>query len=497
MPQIRDDQSHGKPASKDTLRLFAQREDGAMTIFACFMIFIMMMVCGIGVDMMRHEMERTRLQAVADRAVLAAADLDNQRDAEAVVNDYFEKAGMADFVVDIDPDVGLNYKIVTVDGALTFGTQFMDFLGTETLDVRVRSRAEERVPNVEIALILDTSSSMKRAGRLDALKPAAVEFINTVLADEVKETTSVTLIPYGGQVNPGPAMFERLNGVRLAATPLDESLGGVPQTQNNVQLPEDVEGGTGSDPDVKYVYPNLSSCLETHTTGFSTVGLPSAPQYDQTPYFHHWNFNNPVQHWGWCPRDEFAIQYHSNNPTQLNAVINGLKTYDGTGTHYAMKWGTALLDPSSADDVRFLAERGLASRDFIGRPAAYSDRDTSKFIILMTDGEISNQYRPVDELDPRNPLERLGTGQRKPDRQTLVGKGSAFTDFLVQCDLAKNRSPRPIIVYTIAFQGNNNAREQMRRCASSPSHYFPATEGSIAATFQSIARQINQLRLTQ
>ena len=55
---------------------FAKEEDGMITIFACFMILMMLMVGGIGVDMMRHEMERTRLQAVSDRAVLAAADLD-------------------------------------------------------------------------------------------------------------------------------------------------------------------------------------------------------------------------------------------------------------------------------------------------------------------------------------------------------------------------------------------------------------------------------------
>ena len=64
-----------------------------ITIFTCFMIVIMVMVCGIGVDIMRHEMERNLIQSVADRAVLAAADLDQELDPEAVVRDYFLKAG--------------------------------------------------------------------------------------------------------------------------------------------------------------------------------------------------------------------------------------------------------------------------------------------------------------------------------------------------------------------------------------------------------------------
>ena len=58
-------------------RTFAKEEDGVATMFAIFMVFMMVLVGGIGVDMMRHEMERTRIQAVADRAVCATT-LPNQ-----------------------------------------------------------------------------------------------------------------------------------------------------------------------------------------------------------------------------------------------------------------------------------------------------------------------------------------------------------------------------------------------------------------------------------
>ena len=35
-------------------RRFARQEDGTITIFACFMIMMMLMIGGIGADMMRH-----------------------------------------------------------------------------------------------------------------------------------------------------------------------------------------------------------------------------------------------------------------------------------------------------------------------------------------------------------------------------------------------------------------------------------------------------------
>ena len=54
------------------LRRFARNEDGMISAFAIMMVLLMLLIGGIGADYMRHEMERTRIQAVADRAVLAA-----------------------------------------------------------------------------------------------------------------------------------------------------------------------------------------------------------------------------------------------------------------------------------------------------------------------------------------------------------------------------------------------------------------------------------------
>ena len=57
--------------SKEFFASFGRKEDGAITIFACFMVFMMLMVCGIAVDLMQNEMMRTRVQNTLDRAILA------------------------------------------------------------------------------------------------------------------------------------------------------------------------------------------------------------------------------------------------------------------------------------------------------------------------------------------------------------------------------------------------------------------------------------------
>ena len=70
------------------------------------MILMMLMVCGIAVDLMQNEMMRTRVQNTLDRAILAASDLDQPLPADDVVDDYFAKAGMSEFLdtVEITPE---------------------------------------------------------------------------------------------------------------------------------------------------------------------------------------------------------------------------------------------------------------------------------------------------------------------------------------------------------------------------------------------------------
>jgi hypothetical protein len=260
-------------------------------------------------------------------------------------------------------------------------------------------------------------------------------------------------------------------------------------------LPLDAQGGVGSDQNTRYVYPNVSSCLDVGTDGFSSAQLPSGMLYPQTAHFMNWTIASDVMDWGWCPQDQTSIQYMSNDRAGLNNLINSMRMHDGTGTHYAMKWAVSMLDPSSQDDVTALANAGLASSDFIGRPAAYSDTTTQKYIVLMTDGQITEQVRPDDTMDTENPTQELNDG-RSGERGTITSASTNVDSFFQQCDLAKSRSPRPIIIYTIAFEAPGTPEQQMRDCASSPSHFFKADGDNISDVFEAIAYQIRQLRLT-
>lgn len=472
---------------------FARDEDGAMTILATMMVIIMVMLGGIGVDLMHNEFQRTRLQSVSDRAVLAAADLDQQQDAALVVQDYFLKSGLGDVVPTVtSPDLD-NERRVTVVASRPMPTQFMRFLGVDTLPVPAAATAQELARNVEMSLVLDISGSMRFSNRIVDLRPAANEFVDLLLADGADEYTTINLVPYAGQTNPGAFMFNRMGGLRLPVIALDADQGGIPESQSHGVLNADAVGGVGPDPSVRYVYPNVASCMEMSNSDFNDSSLPSGN--DQVAHFMYFPYAPSVMDWGWCPLDQTSIRYHSNNANALKDTINSMRLHDGTGTHYAMKYAVALLDPSSQDDVTALIGDGQVAPEFNGRPAAYSDESSVKYIVLMTDGQITNQFRPDDALDDQNPTVEL-RDERSNEINRITAAPTNVQSFFAQCDQAKGQSPRSVIVYTIAFEAPGRPEQQMRECASSPSHFFAADGDSIGDVFEAIARQIKSLRLT-
>lgn len=450
---------------------FRRDEDGSMMIMGTFLFLMILMIGGIGIDLMHFERERAKLQYTLDRAVLAAADLDQPLPPKEVVRDYFAKAGLDQHIKSINVIPGINFRNVSVTAQSAMPTQFIHMMDVNELTVPATGSAEERVPKVEISLVLDISGSMRNNSRMDKLRPAAVNFINLVLKDDAKAKTSVNLIPYAGQTNPGPWMFSHLNGVRYPDIPL---------------APED--GGTADGR-----YPNVSSCLEIGSSDFSHSGLPNQAAYDQVPHFMNWKIASAVMDWGWCPQDQSSIVYASNDAGALNGMINTMRMHDGTGTHYAMKYALSLLDPGSRSTFSQMATAGLLPNEFKTRPADWSDTETKKYIVLMTDGQITEQVRPNDGMHEDNPTIELKEGNASGKTRISTASNNVQS-FYSQCDLAKHPS-RNVIIYTIAFDVAGSPRTQMKNCASSPSHFSIADPDSIDWVFEQIAGQINELKL--
>ena len=143
---------------------------------------MMMIFGGIGIDMMYAELQRTKIQNTLDRAVLAAADLDNELDAQGVVEDYMARMGLSDALVSVDVDEGLNYRTVTADGYRTMPSNFMQLIGIDNMQAGGHAQAMERINKVEVSMVLDISGSMDDGDKMAELQTAASDFVDTLLA---------------------------------------------------------------------------------------------------------------------------------------------------------------------------------------------------------------------------------------------------------------------------------------------------------------------------
>jgi Flp pilus assembly protein TadG len=445
---------------RTAIRRFFADDRGNVAIICAFAFIPLLVIAGGATDIARHEAYRVQLQDGVDRAVLAAASLTQTRPIEDTVADYLKTLDFVDDVtLQFSHTTATNRRQVSVTATYEMATGFLPLVGINSITVGASATAVERRKNIEISLILDISGSMREGGtpnRLARMKPAAMGFIDAILTPSSSSYTSVSLVPYAGSVNPGAIVMDAMNVPRQHA---------------------------------------YSSCIE-FVAGDYAIGMVPFNQRTQVPHFtyNHQGVSYPGLEWSWCPLEATSITYLSNSATTLKDKINNLKMHDGTGTAIAMKWGMLLLEPGAQPMVAQGAANGYVPAQFANRPAAFTDTETLKIIVLMTDGNVSDQFRPKQYAYPRA-CNAPSTGNN--GCATIAQSASdAVTRMYAVCDRAKTNG---VTVFTIGFDLGSGGRTQMRNCASSASHYYDVsvTGIDIATAFQSIASAIQKIKLTQ
>lgn len=428
---------------------FIRDKRGNVAIMFALTIPIPIVLCGGALDIARHELLRIKLQDSVDRGVLAAASLTQSQDFETTISDYVMALDFgADVKLAKTGDVSMNARQVSVVAEYDMKTYFLPLIGIDSLKVSAVAEAREAKRNIELSLMLDMSGSMITNNRIGKLKNAAKGFIDQVLTVETREHTTISIVPYAGQVNIGQQVFDRLRGSTSRKH-------------------------------------NYSSCF-TLTADDHKKSAPDFSTRGQVLHYTQWNFGRKDMNWWWCPDETTSVTYHSNDAAHLKARIDSMVMHDGTGTHHAMQWGFWLLDPASKKITEAAVKSGVMLKKFEARPAPYEDGETAKYIVLMTDGAISDQFSPKDPN--RDPF------KLPPSNNRDYTSGEAVKRFEAACQQAKSKN---IVVFTIGFEINATAQQQMTNCASSPAHFYNVSGLAIDDAFKSISTTLNKLRLTQ
>ncbi len=382
-------------SSFEKLKGFWHDESGVVVGFSLFIFLMIVMIGGIGIDVMNSEMKRTRLQNTLDRAILAAADLDQTLDSEAVVRDYFATTDLSENLSSVGVDAGLNYRVVSASAEMEVDTIFMHMLGVDKFDVPASGVAEERIGDVEISMVLDVSGSMDRNSRLTNMKSAASDFVDTLVANTEDGDLSISIIPYATQVSLTEEFAGTLNlSSALVDSDQDGNIGadeidGEGIAQRCVNFSSDDFTTTALDPDVELARTSMFAPFQNDDWD-GRDNDPKVMVGRDDPDGYIWPVCEP-----WSARE---VLVHGKDATTMKTYINSLTARGNTSLDIGMKWGSALLDPSLQDSVQSLIDQDVVSSDFSGRPHSYSTARVLKVIVLMTDGQNTTQYVLKDEV---------------------------------------------------------------------------------------------------
>ncbi|GHG90381.1 TadE/TadG family type IV pilus assembly protein [Pseudodonghicola xiamenensis] len=344
------------------LRRFVRNEGGNMIIFSLYVMVIVLMFGGIGIDLMHYERDCTELQNTLDRATLAAADLDQPLDPETVVRDYLAKSGATGSLTKVTVDESESHRTVTANATCSMPTQFMQLSGVKSLSAPLISTAEERIDGVEISLVLDVSGSMNSNSKLYNLKVAAKDFVDTMVDNTEDGNLSISVVPYATQVSTPRSFLDKF-------------------TISKEQEFSNCVNFDGEDFSSPAIHPEQSLKRTMHFDPWSSRfdGRQSTPERTVT---------QPV-----CSEDPSReIMVLEKDRTKLKTYIQNLSAQGNTSIDLGMKWGAALLDPSVKPVISGLIEDGVVSSDFSDRPKPYAAHETLKVIVLMTDGQNTAQY---------------------------------------------------------------------------------------------------------
>jgi hypothetical protein len=496
------------------IKNFVIDTSGSMTIYIAMLFVVLISFGGIAFDLVKYESARAHVQSQLDIATISAASLRQVEAPSEIVRGYLSANNLDPKyrVTILDEVATASHRRVEVSASQSVDTVFMSAFGVDDLAIDVVSAAEERVPDVELSIVIDVSNSMGNGGRLTSLVPALSSFYTNILAandDTNPNRVSISTIPYDMQVNAGKALYEAAHGEATH---------------------------------------QLSFCSEWTNGAYAETGF-SSDKEEQAVHAAYKNkdssanvFNIDLPH---CSQEEYdQILPFSKDAVALIDQVEAMKSRGSTSLDIAAKWGVALLDPASRPVINHLStlwdEDGVAldrqsvDQGFSARPVDWNHESTQKVMLIITDGQnvaehkVKPAFRTDDADNPSHvwynasenvvsfdsqsggswkkmtwktmwskvPLETLlaETGGELGDYWDTVDETVKDSRFDYICEAAKDKG---IVIFSIAYGASIKGQTSLRDCATNEAFYHTAEPGDIEVILAEIGATVEKLKITK
>lgn len=436
------------------IKPFYRNEKGNLTLATALSAVVVIGAVGAAVDYTRISSTKFRMSNALDAAVLATGvEYINGTREEEDLKAYFKKfyaANFADADRFTDSYRVANFSFDNETGEVKAGIEaelpstFTGIFGYESFELNADATAKFDMGEVEIAMMLDVTGSM-RGSKLRDLKLAASEAIDILLPNQNTKDVRVGLVPYSASVNAGVYAEDATEGNNSVQTAgLGPGLD--PETRDYIRDNKDLTG-----------YSRKCVTERIGVNQFTDAGPD--PQLGGSPVGSH---INALKNGGNCPANNEVIPL-TNKVDTLKSEINRFQARGWTAGHLGIAWSYYLLSP----------HWDIWSSDRVAQPY---DEKVQKIAILMTDGAFNREYTSTDSTD---------------QAATLCDNMKALKD-----------GAPGITIYSVAFQAPSSAQDTLRRCASENEKgnklYFSAANGDeLRTAFQSIAVSIQKLRVSR
>lgn len=470
---------------------YSNRRANVAVVFALALIPVFT-VAGFAVDNSRHVTTQNKLQTSLDIAALATAKRmaeESMTDAEITkaAQDFFLSQFEMTGGVKLDPikaqEVG-SEVVLSANG--TLDTTMMSVIGRDTMPIGASTAVVYNIKQpVELALVLDTSGSMKGA-KLTALTDAAESLVDILLPNETdpaKNTAAkLAVVPFNTYVKID-TKYKNASWMRDTApyTRTWESCGTSNAARREAGCKQEsypckkwtgsVEAGNRRQVD--------GTCKRWNCPDGAEPERTCKPKSE---YRQWWgcvrsrNFPNNVEDDSYGSEKIRGIVSKNacnvsqvleltNNHKTADTVISGLKANSNTYIPTGLIWGFRALSSKAPldggeDEVAFAKDKGR------------------KAIMLMSDG--ANTVSPHSSNGFHN--------------RSNVSQANEYT--LDVCDNAKDEN---IEIYTVAFDlDDKDTKDMLKDCATDDSYYYDAENAAeLQKAFATIGRELSELAIAR
>jgi len=456
-----------KTVFSETLTKFRKSDAGNFAILMALSAAVLVAGLAVAIDASNGYFAKQRLQDTTDAVALIAAKDRTLSDAEltATANAYFntQYPGVRGTNIVLN-SITRTGDAVVVDASNNIETYFAAIFGRNDLDVNAVSSAVFSQSRIDIALVLDSTFSM-RGRKMDSLKIAATNLIDT-LEDADSDDINVSVVPFAQYINVGTSR----RGARWLDVPSDRNVTPACETRQDTVC----RGGFTRVPATCTRDGVSFSCTRRVCRGgLENVGTPY--NFCPAPRRATWegcvgSRRAPLHLEADFGRTQIPGLVDVRCSTEmlpltdnLNAVKSKIDELEASGRRTYMPSGL------------LWGWRTLTEQEPFVAPRIAPGSDGQKVLILMTDG---------DNTASKSGIRHTGSSRVAANRTT---------DQL--CEGIKDSD---IQVFTISYEVTDGAtRRLIQDCANSNAQYFRADNAAdLNAAFEAIGNSLGALRLT-